>query len=502
LTETLEEKKQIRVSEPPTTNEIIAAVEPNLRLDYMHRESDWTKAFKDMTRFLFEGKIGFRGFILIWLTLITIFTVGSVGPYLFILAAFIAILAGLIFLLDSSMNKTALVIRTDGFVLPMKFLMSARFKRFRSWSDLKLIIFDRDNQPSVDPNRIIMRFNDDSYADFDVYGFNREDLKKLFLCLAIHCPDLPKFPSIQQLNPSLYQIESDKNPLSFTNMWEADLNARFATTAFVPLESGETLQEGKIKVIGQIGFGGFSAVYLAQTDEGSMVALKEAVLPANANEQTKAKAIQMFNKEAQILCTLDHPQIARVFDHFVENGRNYLLLEYVPGINLRTFVRQNGPQPEKVVVSWLGQVGLILQYLQSLQPRVVHRDISPENLMLTKSGKLVLIDFGAANNFLSTATGTFVGKQSYISPEQFRGKAVPASDIYSLGATAYFLLTGEDPPPLSVLRPAEKDSSISPAMNEFVAHCTQQELEFRLLKPKELLAELAAIAQQQQQVLR
>src|SRR5262249_22800632 len=161
------------------------------------------------------------------------------------------------------------------------------------------------------------------------------------------------------------------------------------------------------------------------------------------------KAHELFNREAQLLSKLNHPQIVKVLDHFVENGRSYQLLEYLNGQDLRQHVRQNGVRREDEVLAWGIQMAEILKYLHEQDPPIVHRDVTPDNFVLRQDGSIVLIDFGAANEFVGNATGTLVGKQAFISPEQFRGKSVTASDIYALGGTLHFLLTGEDPEALS-----------------------------------------------------
>jgi serine/threonine protein kinase len=114
--------------------------------------------------------------------------------------------------------------------------------------------------------------------------------------------------------------------------------------------------------------------------------------------------------------------------------------------------------------------------------------------MITPSGEIVLIDFGAANQYLGNATGTIVGKQFYISPEQFRGKATPASDIYSLGGTIFFLLTGIDPDALAVAKPARQRSDVSTTMNELVARCTALDEKQRFGNADDLIAAIDAIS--------
>lgn len=118
----------------------------------------------------------------------------------------------------------------------------------------------------------------------------------------------------------------------------------------------------------------------------------------------------------------------------------------------------------------------------------MHRDVTPDNLVLANDGHITLIDFGAANEFVGTATGTLIGKQSYISPEQFRGKAQTASDLYSLGCTIFFLLTGEDPEPLSESSPRLKNSAVSIQLDNIVVSCTTEETELRIRDAK-LLAQ-------------
>jgi serine/threonine-protein kinase len=276
-------------------------------------------------------------------------------------------------------------------------------------------------------------------------------------------------------------------------LWEEELVSSFGSTAYVPLESGQTLHNGRISIVGQVAFGGLSAIYLAKLGKATTVVVKEAVVPANANEALKAKALEMFNREAAILCSLDHPRIARVLDHFVERGRNYLVLKHIKGKDLRRFVKEDGAQAEAGVVRWALEAAKLLEYLHGLQPPVVHRDLTPDNLLLENDGSITLIDFGAANSLLGTATGTLVGKQSYIPPEQLRGKAVPPSDLYALGCTMYFLLTGTDPEPLSSSSPRAINQEISLKLNDIVSRLTALDLPDRIGSATELIEELTRL---------
>jgi serine/threonine protein kinase len=117
--------------------------------------------------------------------------------------------------------------------------------------------------------------------------------------------------------------------------------------------------------------------------------------------------------------------------------------------------------------------------LHSQEPPIIHRDLTPDNVVLDQALNLKIIDFGAANEFLGTATGTLIGKQSYLPMEQLRGKAVPQSDIYSFGSSLHFLLTGEEPEPLAVSHPKQLRGELSEQIDQLVASCTDPDYKNR-----------------------
>jgi serine/threonine-protein kinase len=239
---------------------------------------------------------------------------------------------------------------------------------------------------------------------------------------------------------------------NFTQIWQSGLVNKFNATAFVPLEKGCELKGGSLKIIEQLSFGGLSAVYCADLNGRDVIVKELAVAPSDDLSYFKAK--ELFDREADLLMNIDHPRIAKLRDFFVENGRHYLVLNHIKGVDLRERVINGGKIPEDMALEWCAQVADTLSFLHECIPSVVHRDITPDNLVLRSDNTIAIIDFGAASQFLSSATGTMVGKQSYVSPEQFRGKAVPASDLYSLAATLYFLLSGQDPEPLTPSSPS------------------------------------------------
>jgi serine/threonine-protein kinase len=171
-------------------------------------------------------------------------------------------------------------------------------------------------------------------------------------------------------------------------------------------------------------------------------------------------------------------------------------LQHIQGIDLGRLVMHSGPQPADTVVNWLRQLVPALQYLHQQAPPIVHRDVTPDNLLLKPDGTLMLIDFGAAKEIVGNFTGTIIGKHAYIAPEQFKGKPTPKSDVYSLGSTAYFLLTGKSPEPLTPSCAKEQLDSVPQDLSDLVLKCTALDERQRpdcgtivnLLCPKEPIA--------------
>lgn len=267
---------------------------------------------------------------------------------------------------------------------------------------------------------------------------------------------------------------------SYTELWLQALTAPPKRERFKPLSEGAILSNGKFKVVGQLGVGGQGTAYLAtDTETQQSVVLKEFILPVYVDVAVRRQALERFENEARILKHLDHDQIVKLIDFFVEDHRSYLVLEHIEGKSLKQIVEERGPLPESEVISLTKQMCTMLHYMHGLSPPVVHRDFTPDNLILRSDGKLKLVDFNVAQQTDSTATGTVVGKHSYLPPEQFRGTPVPQSDLYSLGATLHYLLTGQDPEPISVSRPQRINPEVSEAMNMFVAKATAMTLEAR-----------------------
>jgi tRNA A-37 threonylcarbamoyl transferase component Bud32 len=356
---------------------------------------------------------------------------------------------------------------------------------------------DLDEEEALKATRIAFDFPHGRVLKLTLGKFSDSDLKLFFTAIINWAEQRTLTQEVltlieRHLNPRTDEPNEQKD-LSFTSMWQEELGSHMAATTFVPLAKGAPIQSGRLKVIALLASGGLSAVYLAETFDRKMVILKESVVPQHVDEKTKEKAQELFEREARLLLKLEHPQIARVVDHVHESGRDYLVLEYIPGQSLRQVVKRSGPQDEQTVLRWTGEIANILGYLHGLEPPIIHRDLTPDNLVLKDDGTVALIDFGAANEYVGAATGTLIGKQAYMSPEQFRGKASPASDIYALGGTLHFLLTGQDPEALSVSHPRVQRPDLSPDIDNFVSMCTEEEEDSRLASISELKKKLAEL---------
>ncbi|MBC7933043.1 MAG: serine/threonine protein kinase, partial [Rubrivivax sp.] len=207
-----------------------------------------------------------------------------------------------------------------------------------------------------------------------------------------------------------------------------------------------TVLQNRYLVERQIGEGGMGAVYIA-TDQrfGSTVALKETFF----DDPNLRKA---FEREARLLNHLRHTALPRVSDHFGEEEGQFLVMEYIPGEDLSHMLKARGaPFAVRDVLAWADQLLDALDYLHTQTPSVVHRDIKPQNLKLLPRNQIVLLDFGLAKGTplqtRVTATGSVFGYSFNYAPiEQMQGAGTdPRSDLYSLGATLYHLLTGAPP---------------------------------------------------------
>jgi serine/threonine protein kinase len=245
-----------------------------------------------------------------------------------------------------------------------------------------------------------------------------------------------------------------------------------------PLEAGTVLQ-GRYKITRLLGGGGMGMVYLA-TDQrlaNRPCAIKEMV-DHFIDQAQRIEANEYFAREADTLAQLKHQAIPAITDRFELANRHYLVMEYVEGRNLEEELAVRGePLPEGLVIDIARQLCDVLAYLHGLVPPIIYRDMKPSNVMLNSNGRVVLVDFGIARLFKAARKGTMIGTLGFAPPEQYQGLVDPRSDIYSLGATLHYVLTGRDPekfppfsfPPVRDLRPGVS-SNLSGAIDAALAY--------------------------------
>jgi serine/threonine protein kinase len=232
------------------------------------------------------------------------------------------------------------------------------------------------------------------------------------------------------------------------------------------LREGTPLQGGKYIIKRVLGQGGFGITYLAeQVSLGREVAIKEffmkdgclreratgfVTVPTTGAAARVEQFRKKFFKEARTLAGLDHPHIVSVIDVFEENGTVYYSMPYMPNGSLKSLVKSRGRLSETEALRYVGQVASALQYMHT--EHLCHYDVKPDNILLDSRVNAVLIDFGISKNYDSegneTSTTPIGISEGYAPIEQYQGISdfSPASDVYALGATLYYLLEGKTPP--------------------------------------------------------
>jgi Tol biopolymer transport system component/predicted Ser/Thr protein kinase len=237
----------------------------------------------------------------------------------------------------------------------------------------------------------------------------------------------------------------------------------------MPLQPGSILAD-RYRIEDKLGRGGMGAVYLAYDQTLNIrVAVKENL---NANPESE----RQFKKEAELLAKLRHPHLPRVTDYFILKDQQYLVMDYIEGIDLHGRAVQQPPTVDEVL-GWAKDLSSALTYLHTRPQPIIHRDIKPSNVKVQPDGTLFLVDFGIAKIFetdqIATTTGARGLTPGYSPPEQYGGARTDArSDQYALAATLYSLMTGQSPPD-SIERMLNKEhlrpaSSITPSIPKHV----------------------------------
>jgi serine/threonine protein kinase len=248
------------------------------------------------------------------------------------------------------------------------------------------------------------------------------------------------------------------------------------------LSKGVALSEGRYVIENLVASGGMGAVYRATDKRFNRPCAVKEMLDEFRNDSERTQAIEWFSREATMLLDLNHPCIPRVRDFFLDNGKHYLVMDYIDGRTLSDVLEKEGNVVglngargviETRTRSWAQQICSVLGYLHNQIPPIIFRDLKPANIMITNRDEVKLIDFGIARTFQSQRQSTIIMTFGYAPPEQLHGMPEPRSDIYALGATLHRVLTNHDAannkpaifsfPPVRSLRP-----DISPSFEQII----------------------------------
>ncbi len=207
------------------------------------------------------------------------------------------------------------------------------------------------------------------------------------------------------------------------------------------LQPGDTLRDGRYAISGRLGEGGQATTFEAvDKSVGRRVTVKRF----RVRGASSWKEVELAEREAKVLAHIAHPNLPVYVDHFEEAGALYLVTEHIEGETVAS-MRSEGPVGQDEVLRFLRDASDALDYLHGRSPPLVHRDIKPSNVIRRPDGSFAIIDFGAVRDRLKATGSTVVGTFGFMAPEQFQGRAMAASDVYAVGATAVAMLAGREP---------------------------------------------------------
>ncbi|MBP9093736.1 serine/threonine protein kinase [bacterium] len=380
-----------------------------------------------------------------------------------------------------------------GFVLLRRTSFSQTHLRATDWSKITAVkmVMPQSSSSKLRGAAIeIMTFDKETQASIriPIGAFSSTVKRKHFLEL------LTNLNEAAEIDELVLETLSPRAEESYTSLWLNAIEAAPQLGQLLPLAPGSRLTHRNLLIEKQFATGGQAVTYLATLESESKVILKEFLLPLFI-ESARKKTIERFERDAKLLKNLDHPQIVKLHDFFIEDSRAFLMLEYIEGISLKEKIDKDGKRTEQEAINLALQMATILSYLHSSTPPVVHRDFTPENLILNAGGVLKLIDFDVAleADHLNEQHNA-AGKTHYLPPEQFRGQPCPQSDIYAMGATLFFITTATDPEPMQRNRPQTVVPEISTSLDQFIATCTEPEVEKRYQTASELTATIEVLA--------
>ncbi len=347
-----------------------------------------------------------------------------------------------------------------GFIFGTKYIAYEQVKKVSLGADAK------------GKERLFLKTNNAEYV------FSKEESRKI-LGNGEFLSDLRTYaPEAVSAN---FKIKGDAGDQQYTELWLKYFSSETKRERSGALKGGDLLKDGRFEIAGELGQGGQGTAYLAVEKNNSSdsesssntLVLKEYILPVHRGEAIFQQSLARFEHEAGILARIEHANVVALKESFVEDHRAYLVLEFVEGETLKQVVLKQGRLDEPAVVEIAIQLLNALDYMHNLDPPIIHRDLSPDNLILQADGTVKLVDFNVAQiQAAAQATATVVGKHAYIPPEQFRGKANNRSDIFALGGSLHFMLTGQEPEPLSISHPKKLEARVSAELDSIIAKAT------------------------------
>ncbi len=375
-----------------------------------------------------------------------------------------------------------LLLRAANITLPMKKI---------SWSDIeRASLYKPARHAGSQTWKIRLTKNNGKNFDIDMAALTPDDRSVLLKRMEKMVPDC-------QIDYELSQSMRPQAAHSYTEIWLQSLSQTPERKTLEPLQPGQMIGDNRFEVLRSIGVGGQGTAYLCRTAAGNppnTIVLKETIIPVFGDDSIRRKSLESVEKESRLLQSLDSPGIVKLLDHFIEDHRAYLVLEHIDGGSLRELIENRGPLSHEQAHDIAVQMCDILKVLHS--NNIVHRDFTPDNLILNTKGKLKLIDFNVAQQLHGGSTGTIVGKHAYLPPEQFRGKATSQSDLYAFGATLFFMLTGKDPEPISQSTPSSVNKDVDQAFDDIVKRATSLQTTSRYKTAEEIESDLLSMDEQ------
>jgi hypothetical protein len=313
-----------------------------------------------------------------------------------------------------------------------------------------------------------------------LFGFPT-DVQKLVRVMERNCG--------QQVIDESAHLDRPSSPIeNFTVLWLEELNTNSSTDLSRQLPSGTTLQEGSYTINRVLGSGGLSVVYEGLDKTQSPVAVKEIICNFGGTKRSVENNLRQILNEVCILQSLNHPNIVKFRSFFAEGTKLYIVMDLIEGINLRTAIEQQQQTPlaESQLIDFAKQCCSILDYLHTQPSPIIHRDFTPDNLMLA-AGTLTLVDFNIAQSATTGSGRTVMGKHCFMAPEQFCGESNISTDLYQLGTTLFFLATGTDPEPLTQCDPRANRSDLSEEFCAVIRKLTERNAAQRFESAKQVL---------------